>query len=113
MPRHHHIPPCAKSPCPAPTEWLEGGVDVRVTIEYDRAMEPLHALPETLFALRLRAGLTQSQLAERCGLTMHWISHFECGRRTPNVANLIRLADALGVTTDQLLGRSKIILMWP
>jgi len=33
------------------------------------------------------------------------VSHFETGRRSPSFDNLRRLADALGVTTDYLLGR--------
>ena len=33
------------------------------------------------------------------------MSHFEAGRRQPSFHNLRKLADALGVTTDYLLGR--------
>ena len=35
------------------------------------------------------------------------ISHFETGTRKPSFDNLRRLADALDVTTDYLLGRVK------
>jgi transcriptional regulator with XRE-family HTH domain len=34
------------------------------------------------------------------------ISHFETGRRKPSFDNLKRLADALRVSTDYLLGRT-------
>lgn len=50
--------------------------------------------------------LSQSELAERAGLQPSAVSHFETGRRSPSFDNLKRLADALGVTTDYLLGRS-------
>lgn len=33
------------------------------------------------------------------------ISHFENGVRAPSLDSLIRLADALDITTDELLGR--------
>lgn len=67
-----------------------------------------------LFAERLRdarerlRGLTQTQLAEKSGLPATSISHFENpeGTRKPSFDNLRRLANALEVTTDYLLGRS-------
>lgn len=63
------------------------------------------------FARNLRAardqrGLTQVELAERSELQPSAISHFETGRRTPSLANLIALCDALKVSADSLLGRA-------
>lgn len=52
--------------------------------------------------------ITQQQLAELSGISAMHISHFECGRRTPHVANLIALSKALGVTTDWLLGLTNL-----
>ena len=49
-------------------------------------------------------GLRQSELAERAGFQPSAVSHFETGRRAPSFDNLTRLADALGVSTDFLLG---------
>jgi transcriptional regulator with XRE-family HTH domain len=50
--------------------------------------------------------LSQSQLAEKSALQPSAISHFEQERRSPSFDNLRRLANALNVTTDYLLGRS-------
>lgn len=69
---------------------------------------------QNIFAERLRharetlRGLTQSQLAEKTGLPSTSISHFENtdGTRKPSFDTLKRLANALEVTTDYLLGRS-------
>lgn len=58
-----------------------------------------------LIAIRQRRGFSQSDLASSGGFQQSAISHFEAGRRLPNLANLVRLADALQVTTDELLGR--------
>lgn len=68
--------------------------------------------PTSLFKDRLRKtredkGLSQAQLAEKTGLQPSAISHFEAGRRSPSFDNLRVLADALGVTTDHLLGREQ------
>ena len=47
--------------------------------------------------------MSQSELAKKVGLEPSAISHFECNRRTPCVRNLIKLANALGVTIDHLV----------
>jgi transcriptional regulator with XRE-family HTH domain len=49
--------------------------------------------------------LSQTELAERTGFQPSAISHFETGRRSPSFANLKKLADALSVSIDYLLGR--------
>lgn len=57
--------------------------------------------------LREFLGWSQSDLAKRTGLTIPAISHFENGKRLPSFKNLIKLADAFGVTVDRLIGRDK------
>jgi transcriptional regulator with XRE-family HTH domain len=66
---------------------------------------------DSKFPLRLKNAreirtLTQSDLASRAGLQPSAVSHFESGTRKPSFANLRRLADALNVSTDYLLGRA-------
>lgn len=51
-------------------------------------------------------GLSQGDLAEKAGLQQTAVSHFETGMRKPSFDNLRRLADALEVSSDYLLGRS-------
>ena len=63
------------------------------------------------FSARLRYAreelrkISQGKLAEMTGLQPAAVSHFETGARKPSFNNLKRLADALEVTTDFLLGR--------
>jgi transcriptional regulator with XRE-family HTH domain len=53
-------------------------------------------------------GWTQEQLAERSKVPAAMISHFETGvRGTPSADNLVKLANALDVTIDYLLGRAE------
>ena len=61
--------------------------------------------PGRLRAAREKRGLNQGELASRAGLQASAISHFETATRKPSFDNLRRLADALDVTTDYLLGR--------
>jgi transcriptional regulator with XRE-family HTH domain len=60
-----------------------------------------------LNAARRMRGLSQSELAAKTGLKQVAVSFFETGRRAPSFGNLKRLADALEVTTDYLMGRSE------
>ena len=50
--------------------------------------------------------LNQEELARKSGLKPAAISHFETGARKPSFDNLKKLADALQVTGDYLLGRT-------
>ena len=45
----------------------------------------------------------KANLADKTGLKPSAISHFERGRRLPSLKNLVKLADALGVTLDELV----------
>jgi len=55
--------------------------------------------------LRLAAGLTQAEVAERAGVADATLSRIERGRLVPSVALAGKLADALGTTVDALLER--------
>ena len=66
--------------------------------------------PSELFQGRLRAARdlrkwSQGELADRAGMPPSSIAHFETGSRKPSFDTLRRLANALEVTTDYLLGR--------
>ena len=68
--------------------------------------KPSELFAERLKAARLLRGLTQAELASRAGLPPTSIAHFESGSRKPSFDTLRRLAAALDVSTDYLLGRS-------
>lgn len=50
-------------------------------------------------------GMTQKELANAAGLTESAVSHYVKGDRVPRGANLIKIARALGTTTDYLLNQ--------
>ena len=51
--------------------------------------------------------MSQQDLAAKSGLPASSISHFEGKSRRPSFDNLRRLANALNVTTDYLIGRTE------
>lgn len=69
------------------------------------------AAPSLIFQERLRTAREQLrqwsriELAQRAKLPPSSIAHFETGSRKPSFDTLRRLATALEVTTDYLLGR--------
>ena len=54
---------------------------------------------------RLAVGMTQAQLAEIVGVRYQSVSKWETGVSMPDVVILPKIADALGVTIDDLFGR--------
>jgi transcriptional regulator with XRE-family HTH domain len=61
--------------------------------------------PERLREARSLRGLSQEDVARKSGLQPSAVSHFESGTRKPSFDNLRKLADALDVTIDYLVGR--------
>ena len=67
--------------------------------------------PSEIFRERLREarklrGYNQEELAEKAKMPSSSVAHFEGGTRKPSFESLRRLANALEVTTDYLLGRA-------
>jgi transcriptional regulator with XRE-family HTH domain len=63
----------------------------------------LEALGTRIRAARETAGMIQQQLAGVLDVTQAAVSRWESGERDPGVADLIRIADALGVQAASLL----------
>lgn len=63
-------------------------------------------LAEGLRRLRSERGLTQTEVARMAGVSPSAISQAEAGHRGLGLDTLLTLGDALGVTLDDLLGRS-------
>ena len=70
-----------------------------------KSNNPTYFFPSRLRSARAMRGLNQEQLARRTNLQVSAVSLFETGSRKPSFDNLKRLADALNVTTDYLIGR--------
>ena len=58
--------------------------------------------------LRKRIGLSQAALAEKMGISRKQVSDYERGKSLMNHEMIIRFALALGATTDEILGLSRI-----
>ena len=63
---------------------------------------------ERLKELRLKKGLTQTELGEKVGVKQNTFTNWEKGKREPSFENLIKLADLLEVTLDWLFGREQM-----
>lgn len=61
---------------------------------------------ENLRAARERRGISQKDMAEHIGVAKSTYSLYESGNREPGVPTIKKIADALNVSADELLGIS-------
>ena len=57
---------------------------------------------------RRAAGISQTELAQRAGVTANDLSQFECDEATPDSSVLVRLGHALDVRPDYFYRRSMV-----
>ena len=65
------------------------------------------AFGKNLREARIRAGLTQAQVAERTGLTQQYVSQIEAGRQNLTPATMTALARVTGHDLRVLLQRAR------
>lgn len=63
------------------------------------------AFGKQLQRYRERAGYSQETLAEKIECSSIFISFIERGKKTPGLDTLVKLANALGISVDILLGK--------
>ena len=56
--------------------------------------------------LRLNKGITQTELANLCGVHQTAVSQWEKGRTLPDKQTLMKLSDIFGISVDTLMGKS-------
>ncbi len=59
-------------------------------------------ISDNLKRLRIKRGLTQQQVGEQLGTSEQAYSYWESGKHAPRFETIKKLADILGVTTDQI-----------
>jgi len=77
-------------------KWLKDP-EVRKTYE---ELEPEFEVAHALIAARVKAGLTQAQVAKRMGTTQSVIARLEGGRSLPSIKTLYRYAEATGTKPE-------------
>jgi transcriptional regulator with XRE-family HTH domain len=58
--------------------------------------------------VRKQLHITQAQLAEMTDLSISYISHIETAQKKASLESLVRIADALGITVDELLNGNQL-----
>ncbi len=62
----------------------------------------LRALANRIKELRDRKGISQEELAHRAGLSRTGMGFLETGKRWPRLDTLMKVADGLNITLDEL-----------
>lgn len=69
--------------------------DKKTKAEYDR-LGPRYEIVSQILDARKQQGMTQAELAKRCGTQKSHISRMESGNYNPSLDFLIKIADGLG-----------------
>ncbi|MGH9943549.1 MAG: helix-turn-helix domain-containing protein [Pyrinomonadaceae bacterium] len=67
--------------------------------------EGLDTIAQRLVRLRKERGITQAQMAERLGVSQPVVSDYERGALRLHGELILKVAEILGVSADELLGR--------
>jgi len=62
-------------------------------------------LSDNLNRIRKEKGFTAQQMADRLDIEIHLYRKYESGYTTPPLPKFMKIADILGVSADELLGR--------
>jgi transcriptional regulator, cro/CI family len=87
------------------SDYLEKSKERYLKIKESDLMKNTNIFPQRLKELRLKKGLTQTELGKKIGIKQNSYSDWESGKNEPSLENLIKLADLLEVSVDLLLGR--------
>ncbi len=68
---------------------------------------------ETIRSLRVRAGITQRELAERIGVTDKAVSKWESGRGLPDAGLMQQVAQGLGISVAELVEGVAVRRLYP
>lgn len=84
---------------------LEISKERYLKIKESDLMKTSNVFPQRLKELRLKKGLTQTELGEKVGVKQSTFTNWENGKREPNFETIIKIADLLEVSVDWLFGR--------
>ena len=62
-----------------------------------------------LRAVRMKRKFTQQQMADMLAVSLNAYQKYEQSERSPSLDGLVKIADALNVPTDYLLGRDEYL----
>jgi transcriptional regulator with XRE-family HTH domain len=79
-------------------------IDGTRPVVFSRLMK--NRVPQQLQAILGQRDLSQTDAAALCGMSVARFHNYVTGYRTPDLDTVMRMANALGVTTDYLLGFS-------
>lgn len=66
-----------------------------------------HQIGSNLARLRKERGFTQESLAHQCGLEVTTVASIERARRLPSLPSLVKVAEILEVTPNDLFGTTR------
>lgn len=68
----------------------------------------LRQLGRAVRSAREKAGLSQTQMADKAGLSIRPVRELEAGRSSPSLATIVAIVDALSITLDGLIAAARV-----
>ena len=65
--------------------------------------EEARKLGDNLKKIRTKKGITQIEISKKLGVNRSFVSNLENGKTNPTLATITKLAQVLGVSTNELL----------
>jgi transcriptional regulator with XRE-family HTH domain len=65
--------------------------------------EEAQKLGDNLKKIRTKKGITQIEISKKLGVNRSFVSNLENGKTNPTLATITKLAQVLGVSTNELL----------
>lgn len=89
--------------CPAPSKSIRELKTLygASSTEYNRLRDTFSSV---LRRLRMQKGISQEELAVRCGLDRVFISMLECGKRAPSLFTVYKISKALNIPLLVFIG---------
>ena len=79
-------------------------LELSIMAHKKKTTEQPEEIHERISRLRVESGYTQEELAEKLGLTQSLVSSYERGTRRLYVDLMVDMAEAFGITPNELLG---------
>jgi transcriptional regulator with XRE-family HTH domain len=74
----------------------------------DRATAIQRKLATAIRLERNARGMSQDKLAEKSGLSLNFIGRVERSEQMASIASVVQIAEALGITGEELLKQAKL-----
>lgn len=84
--------------------------EIKAQLTISQVLDHYNLSADNMMLLRKKKGLSQAELGKKIGTSGDVIGRYERGDITPSIEAVAKIADALEVSVDYLIGKTKMVL---